>query len=263
MIFFFNFLKENKMTSISMENKENKNMEKKNKLVLQLTRDLLNSTIQDRYVAISCTKCKSFKGVKNVEHEIRLYYHCNYFHVRTTLRNDYILNDLFETFTYLKKPAINLITTDIIDEVADIIIKQVNDLNDLHVIREQYEEENQLFHPYVKDRFDKSYLLEDLGDIEIENDVCCVCYKRTSTKMDCCKAYVCKVCLIEIAHIKIPKKIDLQLVSEEHKAKNKLVCPHCRKDHNDYRVNHLLWAIQGEKFEDDEDEDEDEDEDDE
>jgi hypothetical protein len=73
--------------------------------------------------------------------------------------------------------------------------------------------------------------------------------------MECCKASVCKVCLIEIAHSKLPKKLDLDLESGERKAINKLVCPHCRKDHNDYREDELLWAIQDEKKKDDDDED--------
>jgi len=241
----------------SMENKENKE-NKYTMLVEQLTRDLLNKTVENTFIMISSTKLRHFKGVKNVEIAIKLYYHCNYFQVRTTIRNDYILNDLFEDITYLQKSSTNLITKEVIEEVSNIIIKQMNTLNDLQPHREQIDDLTHLFYPFKEDRFDKSYLMEDLEDIEFENDTCCICYKRTSTKMECCKASVCKVCLIEIAHTKLPKKLDLELVSEEHKAKNKLVCPHCRKDHNDYRIDELLWVIQGEKFEEVDDIDDDE-----
>jgi hypothetical protein len=263
MIFFFNFLKENKMTSLSIENKES---DKYTTLVEQLCRDYLNKTVEHGFIIISSTKLRHFKGVKNVEIDTKLYHtghcekcdSCGNFKVITTIRNDYILNDLFQDTTYLKKSGKNLLTIEVIQEVSNIIIKQIHSLNNLKPHRIQHNT-TELFQPFNSDKYDKSYLMEDLQDVEFENGDCCICYKRTSTKMECCKAHVCKVCLIEIAHTKLPKKLDLELVSEEHKAINKLVCPHCRKDHNDYRVNDLLWAIQDEKFEEDEDEDEDED----
>jgi hypothetical protein len=233
-----------------MENKENKYTT----LVGNLTRDLLNRTVDNNFITISSTKLRHFKGVKNVEIDIRLYNMNNYrFEVKTTIRNDYILNDLWLDISYLKRSSTNSITKEVIEEVANIIIKQMNTLNDLQIHREQYNNYTQLFQPFKEDQFHKNYLIEEMKDIEFENDTCCICYKRTSTKMECCKASVCKVCLIEIAHSKLPKKLDLELVSEEHKAKKKLVCPHCRKDHNDYRVDELLWFIQNEKIEDEDD----------
>jgi hypothetical protein len=235
-----------------MENKENKYTT----LVGNLTRDLLNKTVEHGFITISTTNLKHFKGVKNVEIDIRLYdisksNTCGWFQVRTIIRNDYIAKDLFQDVTNLEKSPTNLITKEVIEEIANIIIKQMNTLNDLQIHRERYSDSTMLFEPFKEDQFNKNYLFDGFEDIEFENDTCCICYKRTSTKIECCKVSVCKVCLIEIAHSKLPAKFDIE--TEEYRAKNKLVCPHCRKDHNDYRTDQeaLLWAIQDERKQDD------------
>jgi hypothetical protein len=219
---------------------EYKNIQQeKYNMVVELKQQLkIGDTIDLGSRCLMYNTFKNFKGVKQVEIECRLTHNGHMFIVETKLTSLYFIKPLYEIFTHHRGRAENIFTEDTIFQTAKIMMKHMETIKELEV--------DDLFSIYPTSLRTKQYLLEDIKDAELEeNDTCCICYKNTKTKLKCCKGSVCKVCLIEMGVLKMPIEID----GSEEMFKNKLVCPLCRKDHNDFREDELTWKCVGD-FED-------------
>ena len=198
---------------------------------------------------------KKFKGLPQCKIIIDFYFVFEEFigirlYTRIKVRNWWLEHDLYRNATvvlnYDEHEKIDYID---IFHLADNIIFLLNELKNLKIDRLSYYHQK-LFSIRSEEEDTLYSLVDDFEDIEVADEKCCVCYNYTRTKVACCKAYVCKVCLINIAHNK-NKDIDHGYT---------LPCPHCRKDNKSDAEN---WRFDGDGTEEyDEDEDEEEEEDD-
>ena len=179
---------------------------------------------QNEEFYIHTVSLKKFMGIPDIQIIHSLFYERekNELRVSICVKNFYIESNLYYKSQCVCR-NIEIVNYYTIFKISESMIKNIDSLKGLQIDKlASYQ--SQLFNH--KPQFKVFSLYEDIDFIDLNEEKCCVCYEYTRTKVQCCKASVCKVCLINIAYT-INNDADL----------GELNCPHCRKNNRSTELN--------------------------